>query len=253
MNPEQKFHSIVISVTTALVFLVWLGLNQVITKYPFFAVVLSGLISLGIYRALGVLLLSLLRHVKTVKQFMLGPQYMQGSWAGFFVGHNDRIRFFVETFEQDLSRTVIRGRVFRDDGSFHGSWIAEDASIDPVRGKLTYHYRADAIGNTFINPGIADFDLQRPAQHRPPVGLIGFSSDLFAPQKLMAFEDKVSEENLLDSSDGLAKAREVYEKYKSLVLPLMCQQSPASDSGVAADGHTGIGCRSNVGHDKKIL
>ena len=79
---------------------------------------------------------------------------MEGVWVGFFVGHNNRIRFFYEIFEQDLIRTVIRGRVYRDDEGFHGSWIADSATIDPVRGKLTYYYQADAIGNSFINPGI---------------------------------------------------------------------------------------------------
>ena len=214
--------------TTALIFLIWLGLNVVITKHPILTVFLSGLISLGIYRSLGMLLLTLLKHVNIVKRFMLGPQYMQGTWAGFFVGHNNNIRFFVEFFEQDLNRTVIRGRAYREDGSFHGSWIAEDASIDPVRGKLTYHYQTDAIGNTFINPGIGAFDLQRTFASKPPVSLVGFSSDLFNPNKLLAFEDKVADENLLDSSEGLKKARDIYEKYKAHV-PLMRQKVNSVD------------------------
>lgn len=235
MNPELKFHSIIISLTTSLIFLIWLGLNAVITKHPILTVFLSGLISLGIYRSLGILLLTLLKHINIVKRFMLEPQYMQGTWAGFFVGHNNTIRFFIEFFEQDLNRTIIRGRVYREDGSFHGSWIAEDASIDPVRGKLTYHYQTDAIGNTFINPGIGAFDLQRISASKPPVSLVGFSSDLFNPNKLLAFEDKVAEGNLLDSSEGLKKAQDIYEKYKAHV-PLMRQQENSADTkGRAAD------------------
>jgi len=221
----MKFHSIVISLTTALVFSIWLGLNQVIAAYPWLAVVLSGLISVGIYRSLSTLLLFLLRRVRHVKRFMLGPCYMQGSWAGFFVGHNNRIRLFVEFFEQDLSRTVIRGRAYHEDGSIHGSWIAENATIDPVRGKLVYHYETDALGNTFINPGIAMFDFQRAAASLPPVSLVGFSSDLFNPHKLVAFEDRVSETNLLDSTECLEKARSVFDKYRVHILA-GSQQSP---------------------------
>ncbi len=217
MNPELKFHSIIISLTTVLMFLIWLGLDFIITKHPILTVFFSGLISLGIYRSLGMLLLTLLRHINFVKRFMLGPQYMQGTWAGFFVGHNNKIRFFVEFFEQDLSRAVIRGRAYREDGSFHGSWIADDVSIDSIRGKLTYQYQTDAIGNTFINPGIGIFDLQRASASDPPQSLIGFSSDLFNPNKYVAFEDKVYEKNLLDSAEGLQKAMQVYEKYKSHV------------------------------------
>lgn len=214
MNPELKFHSIIISLTTGLVFLVWLGLNTVITTYPALAIFLSALISLGIYRFLVLVLLAVFRKVGCVKRFILGPLYMEGTWVGFFVGHQNKIRLFVETFEQDLRATVIRGRVFRDDGSYHGSWIADDATIDAGRGKLSYHYQADAIGNTFINPGIASFDLERPAMHRPPVGLVGFSSDLFNPHKLMAFEEKISHETLTDMREALQNAKKVYQKYR---------------------------------------
>ena len=75
MSPELRFHSIVISLTTAIVFLVWIVLNNVITRYPFLAVVLSGLISLGIYRPLSMTLVALFRGSRVVKRFILGPQY----------------------------------------------------------------------------------------------------------------------------------------------------------------------------------
>ncbi len=217
MNPELKFHSFIISVTTALVFLVWISLNKIITDYPFFSVILSGLISLGIYRSLTLLVITLLKKYKVIKKFFLGPRYMEGTWIGFFVGNKNQIRYFIEIFEQDLSRTVIRGRVFRDDGVYHGSWIAEDATIDPIRGKLSYRYETDAIGNTFVNPGIASFSLERTASHKPPIRLIGFSSDLFNPHKLMAIEEKESDKLLLDSEIALEKAKKIYEKYRQHV------------------------------------
>jgi hypothetical protein len=217
MNPELRFNSIVISITTAFVFLVWLGLNQIIMTYPVSAVVLSGLLSLGTYRLLTRVFMAFFRNIKIIKRFILGPCYMEGTWVGFFVGHQNKIRFFVETFEQDLSRTVIRGRVFRDNGSYHGSWIAEDATIDSKRAKLTYHYQTDLIGSNFINPGIASFDIERPAPHKAPLRMIGFSSDLFNPHKLMAFEEKASNDTMMENHMALEKAKEVYEKNKGYV------------------------------------
>ena len=214
MNPELKFHSICISLATAIVFLIWLGLTATIKAYPWLAVVLSGLISLGIYRALALILLSFLRNVRIVKKFILGPYYLEGTWAGFFVGHGNSIRLFVETFEQDLGSLVIRGRAFRDDGSYHGSWLADDATYDPRRARLSYHYEADVVGNTFINPGIASFDIQRPAPHKPAVRLSGYSSDLFSPAKLLAFEEKVTDSTLLETPAAYEAAKRVYEKYK---------------------------------------
>jgi hypothetical protein len=217
MTPELRFHSIVISITTAIVFLVWLGLNAVIIRFPFTAVVLSGLISIGLYRTLTLLFLSLFRNFGFVKKFILGPRYMEGVWAGFFIGHKNKVRFFFEIFEQNLSRTIIRGRVFRADGSFHGSWIAEDATIDPTRGKLTYHYKTDAIGNTFINPGIGSFDIDRPAGHKAPEKLFGFSSDLFNPHKLVAFEEKILASTMIESAEAFKMAKRIYEKNKDHV------------------------------------
>ncbi len=162
-------------------------------------------------------LLTIFRNNRFVKAFILGPRYMEGVWAGFFVGHQNKIRYFYEIFEQDINRTIIRGRAFQDGGNFYGSWIAEDATIDHLCGKLTYYYHSDAIGNTFINPGIGCFDIERPASHKAPERLIGFSSDLFNPNKLIAFEEKISDSIKIEIKDALEKAKEIYDKNKEYV------------------------------------
>ncbi len=215
MKPELKFHSACISLSTAIVFLIWLGLTVTITAYPWLAVVLSALISLGLYRALALVLLSLLRNVRVVKKFILGPYYMEGTWVGFFVGHDDSVRLIIEIFEQDLGSLVIRGQAFREDGSYHGSWIAENATFEPKRGRLSYYYEADVVGNSFINPGIARFDIQRAAPHRPAETMTGYSSDLFSPAKLLAFEEKVTDLTFLETKGAFEAAKRVYEKYEN--------------------------------------
>ena len=224
MTPELKFHSIVISSTTAIVFSAWVLLNSIIVNYPLAAVVLSGFVSLGIYRFLVIFLLSIFRNVRFFKKFVLGPSFMEGLWVGFFVGNKNKIRLFVEIFEQDISSTTIRGRAFRDDGTYHGSWIAENVTIDINKAKLTYHYQTDAIGNTFINPGIASFEMERQGRNKPPVKLIGFSSDLYSPYKLMAMEDKISEKTMIDCSEAFQKAKEVHKKYEMHVPSMLVSQ-----------------------------
>lgn len=214
MNPELKFHSIVLSVITTAIFLIWIFLNKLIAQYPFTSVILSGLVSLGVYRFVAIIFLSLFKKLSFIKKFILGPRFMEGVWVGFFVGKGNKIRLFVEIFEQDLSTTTIRGRSFREDGSYHGSWNAENVTIDLNRAKLTYHYQTDAIRNTFINPGIAGFEIDRNGKYKIPERLIGFSSDLFSPDKLMAFEEKVSLRAVYDSTEILEIAKAIYEKYK---------------------------------------
>lgn len=217
MDAETRFHSIVVSVTAVIVVFLWLGVSDFTKSHPTWSILLSGAISPAVYRLLVTVFLAAFRHSKLLKRLILGPIYMQGVWIGFFVTRGNKIRFFVEVFEQGLSRTVIRGRSFHDNGTFHGSWIADHAQVDAIRGRLAYHYETDALGNTFVNPGIAVFQLERPNVSKPPVRMAGFSSDLFNPSKLLAFEEKISDDLLFDNAVALEKAREVYEKHKGLI------------------------------------
>ena len=218
MTPEIKFHSIVITITTALVYGVWIVFLTLVQQHPWLAVAVSAFISLGVYQTLVAVLTTILRKCSWMKRFILGPSFLQGTWVGFFIGHGQQVRFIVETFEQELGRLVIRGRAFRDNGVFHVSWVAENATFDSERGKLVYHYQADGIGNSFINPGIADFSVERSGSDQPPVGLVGFSSDLFNPQKLLAFEEKLSDSTFIDDATALEKARTVYERRKHFAV-----------------------------------
>jgi len=212
MSPELKFHSIVVGVTTGLVFGAWGTLAKMVTAHPALAVLVSVLVSLGLYRALAALLLACFRNSRWVKRLILGPHYLEGTWVGFFIGHEDKVRLFIEVFEQGLSELVIRGRSFREDGGLHGSWVAESAQVNVKLAKLSYHYAADVLGNTFVNPGIASFDVDRPAAHKPGRRLAGFSSDLFSSKKLKAIEEKLSPETMVDDTDAFKAAKDVYAR-----------------------------------------
>jgi hypothetical protein len=174
----------------------------------------AGLISLGLYRFLATILLSLFRKIPYIKKLILGPRYMEGTWVGFFVGHENKIRYLVETFEQDLNELIIRGKVFREDGTYHCVYVSQNATVDIKNGKLSYSYDADSIGSTYINPGLARFDLERVSKESPPSRISGYSSDLFHSKKLMAFEEKLTEKTCMETSKAVEKAIEIYQKYK---------------------------------------
>lgn len=214
MTPEIKFHSFVTSTTTLIVFSVWSILLQKVASYPFVSVIIAVVFSLGIYRLVNTLFLAIFRKNRKVKKFILGPSYMEGTWVGFFVGHNKNIRYLVETFEQDLSILKVRGRVYRNDFIYHGAHISTDATINTLNGKLMYSYDSDSILNTHINVGLARFDLVRTSREEPAHHIFGYSSDLFKPNKLIAFEDKISDSTSVDLRDALAAAEVVYNKYR---------------------------------------
>mgnify|MGYP001587503561 CR=1 FL=1 len=216
MNPEIKFHSFVTSVTTLVVFGIWAYMLTYVEKNPIISVLVAGVFTLGIYRLVNTFFMGAFRRIKPLKKFFLGGSYMEGTWVGFFVGHNNDIRYLVESFEQDLSLLKIRGRVYRNDNTFHSSHISTDASIDTVNGKLSYSYDADAISNTHINAGLARFELVRKGREVAPHHIVGYSSDLFHPNKLKAFQDKISDSTALELNVELSEAEKVYEKYHSV-------------------------------------
>lgn len=190
MSPEIKFHSFVTSFTTLVVFSLWVYLQTLIDKYPIISIIIASIFTLGIYRLINTMLMAFFRNCQPFKKFILGPTYMEGTWVGFFVGHNN-IRYLVETFEQDLSLLKIRGRVYREDFTFHGSHISTNASLDIVSGHLSYSYDADTIPNTHINAGLARFTLDRDSREQAPHRIIGYSSDLFNPKNYKIFRKSI--------------------------------------------------------------
>jgi len=215
MNPELKFHSIIISITTLIIFYLWTRLTAIVNDFPILSVIAAGLVTLGLYRTLVVIALAAFRNVQQIKKFVLGPFYMEGTWVGFFIGHEKQIRFVIESLEQSFNELVVKGKVFKEDNTYHGSYVSEGAFINIRDSKLSYTYNVDGIKNTFINYGLAKFDFDRDAKHLPPNKMTGFSSDLFNPTKLLSFEEKISDKTSITIENALSKAKEVYEKYKS--------------------------------------
>ena len=213
MSPELKFHSIIISITTLIMFTIWIKVTSFIVAYPLLSVFLAGIFSLGVYRFLTTIFLSLFRNIIFIKKFILGSSYMEGTWVGFFVGHQNKIKYIVETFEQNLTELKIRGNMYNNK-ILHGSYISHDVTIDIKNGTISYLYDADVMTNTHNNPGLAKFNFERPNKESPPNRLTGYSSDLFSPTKLIAFEEKISDKTTIEISDALEKSIEIYNKYK---------------------------------------
>lgn len=213
MNPEIKFHAFVTSASTLIVFSLWSLLLQQVAAHPIVSVLAASIFSLGLYRLINAIFLAIFRNFKCVKKFILGATYMEGTWVGFFVGHDNNIRYLVETFEQDLSLLKIRGKIYRDDLSYHASHVSTDATLDKLNGRLSYSYDADAIHNSHINAGLARFELTRNGREKPAHHIVGYSSDLFNSKKLMAFEEKISESTAVDTNKALEGAKNVYNKY----------------------------------------
>ena len=209
MKPIIKFNSIILSLTTIVIFAGWVSLSDLIIKYPELTIILSGIFSIGVYRMFFLLLSLAVKNWIWFKSLVFGNYFLEGTWVGFFIGNEGKVRYYVETFEQDFESVIIRGKSFNETG-YHASWIAETNNIDVKRGTLSYTYNTDAIGNTFINSGIAFFNFERSCLNKAPNSLIGFSSDLYNPRKFKSFEKKISYNTSHDYVGALDTAKEIY-------------------------------------------
>lgn len=133
------------------------------------------------------------------------------------MGKSDNIRFYIETFEQDFESITIRGKGFRENEGYFGSWISESVNFDDKKGTINYTYKADSLSNTFINPGFADFVVERKKLNSPPHRLFGFSADLYNPKKMKSFEEKIKDNpDIGNIEDALKKAKQIYNNSKYL-------------------------------------
>jgi hypothetical protein len=215
MNPLIRFHSIVLSITTLTVFYLWEMLTTITISFPDLKVPVAALTSIGIYRLLILLFKALILKIRFLKKWVFGAYYLEGVWIGFFMGKEDKVTFYIETYEQDFDSITIRGKGFRENEGCFGSWIAENVNINVKKGTLNYIYETDAFSNSFINPGLANFVFERKRINDAPYRLIGFSSDLYSPKKLKSFEEKLFEKPDIGNIEiAINKAKELYKQNK---------------------------------------
>jgi len=215
MNPLTRFHSIILVVTTLTVFSLWEVSKNIANYNPFFVIPIAAITTIGFYRIFMLLIKVLILKVRFIKKWVFGAYYMEGVWIGFFIGNNNKVRFYIETFEQDFESITIRGKGFRENEGYFSSWISESVTFDVRKGVLNYTYQADTLSNSFINPGLACFNVERRKRQGAPYRLFGFSADLYNPNKLKSFEEKINDKpDIGNIEKALAKAKELYNKHR---------------------------------------
>lgn len=221
MTPIKKFNSTIVVVTIAIMYFLCSYINnilQISEESTLVIAILGVFTSFGFYRFLSQVLNWLLQKFRFVKKIILGDRFLEGTWIGFYVGAGGEIRYFYETYEQTLDEVWISGYSFRADKTIHGKWKASNPIIDSENKKIIYYYETDMLGNLHINQGFASFTLEKRDKNKFFNKMIGFSSDIYNPTKLLAIEEKVSEDILADENNILQKADEIYNRNK-YILP----------------------------------
>jgi len=211
-----KFQSYVLSITTLIIFTVWIKFGDYININPYLKIISTTLISLGLYQFVATILLFLFKNIRIIRKYFLGPKYLEGTWVGFYIGHGGQVRYIVERFEQDFETLIIRGTSYNELEKFHTSWISFSANVDIAKGELTYMYELRGINEVFNGTGIVFFSFHRKNQDTAPTMIKGFSADLHNNGKrTKSFEYKLKDkENNLTDIEAIKKAIEFYNKHK---------------------------------------
>lgn len=212
MKPESRFHFYVTMLTIAVMYLViqhlfpMLHLNKAVDPYlkPISAIVLSA----GLYKLFASLLLSSFRRFLWVKRFILGANYLNGTWIGKFRLGDSSTVFTVEHFEQTLSSLVIRGQAFYTSGESYAQWHSVSVSLDETVGRLMYAYNCDKSDDKGSFQGIGVFQFERESETRYPEKIRGYSADLVDGSRCENTETKISE-TLMSFDDAILKAKQL--------------------------------------------
>ena len=216
MQPILKFDSIVISLSTLIMFSIWTliqTLNIQDNIFEILAILISFVTSIGCYRLLVSIFYILFDRIHWFRVIILGPFCLEGTWVGFSAGSQGDIRFYYEKFDQELDSVNIYGQSFTENGGFHGSWYVRNPMIDIESGEMTYCFEADSIKNTWSNPGFGRFKMIRETKNDAPFMLRGYTSYVYNTTKLFGLEVKIKDGNYSDQ-ELYSKAQAVYEKYK---------------------------------------
>lgn len=208
MTPEQKFHSYVTSVTVFVMYFLIEKLtpyfNQIEHGSDYIKPIVSILSAFGVYTLLAQLLITVSRNWQWLNKFLLGANYLNGTWVGNFTNNRGEKKITVEFFEQNLSSLVIRGESFNiEDGSTYAQWTSTASSINVVDGVLTYTYTCDSNVDYSTGQGIGVFKFEREGSHMPPTFIKGYSVDITDGVKSENREKKIS--------DNLYELQEIYE------------------------------------------
>jgi hypothetical protein len=211
MKITTRFQSIVLSVTTLIVFYIWFKVGAMILINPYLKIIATSLISLSVYNYVASFFLLLFRKSMRIRKYFLGAQFVEGTWVGFYIGLQGNVRYTIEHIEQDFETIIVRGTAYNEMQRFHTSWISSPANVDVVKGEMNYMYELKGIQENMIGTGVAFFSFGRQDQYTAPRTLRGFSADLHhAGQRVRSLEYKIEDRHNKADRDLLALAVAFY-------------------------------------------
>ena len=210
INTAGRFYLIVCTITVVSMYLIIVHLVPLVLhawgNIPKF--VISVISSLAVFRLIAWGVDIVLRKWLWLRGKVFGPSFLHGTWIGYFRGHNNDLRYVVEHFEQDFDGLVIRGQSFDTNGREHAHWTSTSASIDPVRGVLSYLSCCDIMTRNVTEQSVCIFQIKRDDKSDCAHGISGYAVDVNDGVRIAVVEQKLNKK-LLPFSEALSQAMEM--------------------------------------------
>jgi hypothetical protein len=225
MHPVTRFNSLVLSLTIFIMFILVPIVHPLIEMHltpkwivdhggqigkQIFAAVIGVLGSFVIYSFLVWLLDFLIGRVRSVKKFVLGPAYVEGTWVGYY-GTQDERFLAIDVYEQTFTGTSIKGFGYKllTNGATeeHAHWDSQMVHIDPIAGSLDFYCVVNLIPKETTD-AITKFKFLRPRKGSPPTALTGDSANMKDGIKLPVHMFKMNEFTTYDEKAALDAARQ---------------------------------------------
>lgn len=209
---RSRYNAFIITVSTFCIFCFWKSINnnQEVLKGFLSISILALLLSYGTYEVVIHLINFFAIRIPMIKRLIMGNEYLDGKWVGYYFGASDKLRYIIESFEQSLDGIVIRGCSFDEDFKLHSSWVSDAISINPCTGKLTYTYLVAGCKENYSGTGIADFSFIRARGNSITYEILGYSFDMHIGQRITSYEKKVEKCHSLSQEELLMEARSYY-------------------------------------------
>lgn len=189
MSPPTKLHSLVFSIATAFVFLLWNCISNFYAAHWLISFIVYFVISAAFYKHLYNIAVIICKEVTCLKKWALGQYYFEGLWIGFYTV-NDEKEYYYEIFEQNLEELSIKGVAFDSQDKPVETWSILHPHIDISASKFTYYYELNDFANPEITLGYSCATIFR-NRHHDAYKLLGFAVDKYFEGKQSYISVKV--------------------------------------------------------------
>lgn len=226
MKPITKLNAYAFSISTSIVYYLWVELSKIFSEVKVINLILTFVISISFYRIIYKTALLICNENIFLRRIVLGKYFLHGVWVGFYIYRNSPVVYY-EIFDQTVETLSITGRAFDIDGKYKGSWTIIEPYINVEESKITYYYEMNEIDEESFILGHAKASIIWKEQ-KEACQFEGFAVDgddaskqIFLSIKTKHKVKEIVHLNDIYNNDLFCLAKELYIKNKNCFLDEM--------------------------------